>query len=781
MAGATEAPRRFGRLFFRSVAEHKDLGGHIKLIAAPAYERLLLAEPIFQRSIPVLIVLFIITLATVRGVYLYYDREAMVIDAQDDLTMIATVLSAEMQRREATLPETGLATALQDVLAEVLPPRATSRNRQILVTDKDGAVTATAPMKAMLEGRSLSDLLGPAQPLTTFGARAGVMELTLPSEETVFATVHHLDGKLGMVAITQPKEAALASWRSLLSASVTLFVCTAGTLIVLVYAYFAQSARAREADAIHAEMTTRIDAALQRGRCGLLDWDLARGRMFWSTSMYDILGMPPRRDLIGFGEVEALIHPEDGNLYDIAEMLLREGGGIDHTFRMRHADGSWLWIQARAELCETADGSAPHLIGIAVDVTEQKTLAENTATADLRLRDAIETISEAFVLWDADNRLVMSNSKYRQFHNLSETLMRTGASYDDIMAAAQEPIITTRMVDDGTNRGGARSYEAQLDGGRWLQVSERRTKDGGFVSVGTDITPIKHHEENLMESERQLMATVADLRHSRQKLEVQAQQLVELAENYSEEKTRAEEANRTKSEFLANMSHELRTPLNAIIGFSEIMRQGMFGDLGSVKYEEYAVDIHESGRHLLSVINDILDMSKIETGRLTIAPEDIEFAPIVAESVRIMEPEAKARSIDIESQIAGDAALTADPRAMKQILFNLLSNAVKFTPEGGYVALRATTRGNMLSVEIEDTGIGIDDADLARLGQPFVQVENQFSKSHRGAGLGLAISRSLVELHEGEMRIRSTKGEGTIVSFTLPLAGPRQQDASDAA
>src|SRR5262249_43839658 len=149
---------------------------------------------------------------------------------------------------------------------------------------------------------------------------------------------------------------------------------------------------------------------------------------------------------------------------------------------------------------------------------------------------------------------------------------------------------------------GARTFEAQLDDGRWLYISERRTKDGGYVSVGTDVTRIKAHEEKLIESEKRLIKTIADLQFSQQALERQAEELADLAEKYSEEKTRAEEANQAKSKFLANMSHELRTPLNAIIGFSEIMESGMFGPIGSDKYREYCRDIHQSGQYLLEVI-----------------------------------------------------------------------------------------------------------------------------------------------------------------------------------
>ena len=193
-------------------------------------------------------------------------------------------------------------------------------------------------------------------------------------------------------------------------------------------------------------------------------------------------------------------------------------------------------------------------------------------------------------------------------------------------------MVRMQLSTEGRAVPGARTFEAQLEDGRWLQISERRTKDGGFVSVGTNITQLKRHEDKLIESEQRLMATIADLRKSQQKLERQTQQLVDLAEQYAEQKDRAEEANQAKSEFLANMSHELRTPLNAIIGFSEMMQSGMFGPLGDAKYLEYCRDIRDSGRYLLDVINDILDMSKIEAGRISLESETIELDSFLADT-----------------------------------------------------------------------------------------------------------------------------------------------------
>ncbi len=331
--------------------------------------------------------------------------------------------------------------------------------------------------------------------------------------------------------------------------------------------------RVREADLINDAVRGRIDTALNRGRCGLWDWDLARGRIFWSHSMFEMLGLPRRNELLTFGEVSALINPADIDLYDLADRLIdSQADHIDQTFRMRHASGRWVWLRVRCEVTRQDDRSTPHLIGIAVDMTEQKSLAQKSAEADLRLRDAIETITEAFVLWDAENRLVLCNSHFQKLHKLPDSAVQPGTSYETIVEVGQMPVVCTRLADgSNTCEPGARTFDAQLEDGSWLHISERRTKDGGYVSVGTDISAIKRNEQKLIDNEARMRFTVADLRRSQMQLETQAHELTDLAKKYSDERNRAEEANEAKSKFLANMSHELRTPLNAIIGFSEIM------------------------------------------------------------------------------------------------------------------------------------------------------------------------------------------------------------------
>jgi two-component system cell cycle sensor histidine kinase PleC len=484
--------------------------------------------------------------------------------------------------------------------------------------------------------------------------------------------------------------------------------------------------------------------------------------------MYEMLGLPQKDELLTFGEVDALVHKGDIDLYELARQLA-EGKlqSIDHAFRMRHAHGRWLWLRVRCELTRQEGEVGPHLIGIAVDITEQRNLVERTMAADLRLRDAIETIPEAFVLWDAENRLVLCNSNFQELHQLPDEAVVAGTSYETIVATGRKPLIRATVAHDSEPRG-ARTFEAQLEDGRWMHISERRTKDGGYVSVGTNITKIKQHEQKLIEGEKRQRATIVDLRKSQQALERQTAELADLAEKYAEEKTRAEEANAAKSKFLANMSHELRTPLNAIIGFSEILESGMFGPLGAEKYTEYSRDIRESGEYLLDVINDILDMSKIEAGGIRLSPEAVELDSLLADCIRVVSTRASEKRLAIKAEVEPAIHLHADRRALKQITLNLLSNAVKFTPDGGAVTVQGRLRGRAVIVGIKDNGIGIPRQALQKLGRPFEQVESQLTKRHQGSGLGLAIAKSLVELHGGAMRIRSRLGRGTLVMVRLP-------------
>jgi two-component system, cell cycle sensor histidine kinase PleC len=754
--------------------------GLAESIANPAYRRLLSAEPLLRRAVPVLIIAFMATVCIGAAVQVVEHRRQAMIEAKQSIAALADHYATIFERRSrdgrSPWPRTS------NALAEALPDWAAGAGRRVLVSDADANIVASLPNAPPTLGRSLLEVLGALQPLTTFGAEAGTREIVLGNGEPAFAAVRALRNPTGLLTVIQARDDALANWRSITALTGTLTATTAFVVLILGFAFHWQATRAREADLINDTVRGRVDTALNRGRCGLWDWDLARGRVFWTHSMYDMLGLPQKDELLSFGEVDALVHKDDIDLYEIASQLA-DGKlqSIDHAFRMRHADGRWLWLRVRCELTRQEGELGSHLIGIAVDITEQKNLVERTVAADLRLRDAIETIPEAFVLWDAENRLVLCNSNFQDLHQLPDEAVVPGTSYETVVATGRKPLIRTTLAQDSEPRG-ARTFEAQLEDGRWMHISERRTKDGGYVSVGTNITKIKRHEQKLMDGEKRQIATILDLRKSQQALERQTAELADLAEKYAEEKTRAEEANAAKSKFLANMSHELRTPLNAIIGFSEIMESGMFGPLGADKYVEYSRDIRESGEYLLDVINDILDMSKIEAGGIRLAPEAVELDSLLTDCIRVVSTRAGEKNLALQAEVEPAIHLDADRRALKQIMLNLLSNAVKFTPDGGAVSVRARRRGAKVSIAIKDNGIGIPRQALHKLGRPFEQVESQLTKRHQGSGLGLAIAKSLVELHGGTMRIRSQLGRGTMVVVRLPAdATPMRIEKIDAA
>jgi two-component system, cell cycle sensor histidine kinase PleC len=730
-----------------------------------------ISETALRNLITVLIVLFLVTLGTALTLQLLVSRDHHLNAHNRQSVMHLKIAASELSAILGAGLAAGASHRVPDSedLAAVLLPHAVEAGRIFAIMDGSGRIRATAPADSWLAGKRLAEIFGPDFLAAAPDAAEEMTETTLSDGERAFVKMQSLSPYPGSLLVIHPRDAVLAAWRSDVAQIVTLFVVTLGVLVLLGAAFHWQAARAAEADRTLSVATQRLDKALDRGRCGLWDWDIARGRIFWSKSMFDILGLEPQDDVLTYGAVAQRLHPDDPSIDALIDQMLRGGKpSIDQEFRMQHRAGHWVWLRARCELAAAPGEQAPHLVGIAIDITEQKLADRLNQEAEIRLKDAIEAISEAFVLWDADNRLVICNSKYQQFHSLPAHVCQPQTPYEELARAAKEPLVRQRMALAGAELGEGQTFEVQLEDGRWLQINERRTKDGGFVSVGTDITALKRNEEKLRESERELMNTVRDLQKSRLTLEQQSQRLADLAEKYSREKTRAEAANRSKSEFLANMSHELRTPLNAIIGFSEVMEQQIFGPVGTAKYVDYARDIHRSGQYLLDVINDILDMSKIEAGRLRLTYETVELGDILHDAMRVVSARAQDKNVALNPEIAPGVAFMADRRAVKQILLNLLTNAVKFTPEGGRVTLRGRASRDCVFIGIHDTGIGIPPAALTKLGRPFEQVESQLTKSYHGSGLGLAIAKSLIELHGGTMRIRSTVGIGTLVMVRLP-------------
>jgi len=263
----------------------------------------------------------------------------------------------------------------------------------------------------------------------------------------------------------------------------------------------------------------------------------------------------------------------------------------------------------------------------------------------------------------------------------------------------------------------------------------------------------------------------ARLRAHIAELEATQHQLEQTSEHLMIARDAAFEANRSKSAFLAAMSHELRTPLNAVIGFSDLMVGELFGPLGHLKYRQYATDIRSSGSHLLALINDILDLSRIDAGEGKLEESEVDLHEVIAQSLRMVSPQADAAGIALTSGIAsGLPRFRADKRRLKQTIVNLLGNAVKFTPAGGRIQVRAFMQDGGAAIVVADTGIGIAAHDIPRALERFGQVDSTLARKYEGAGLGLPLAKHFMEMHGGTLKLESTVEVGTTVTVTLPAA-----------
>ncbi len=327
-----------------------------------------------------------------------------------------------------------------------------------------------------------------------------------------------------------------------------------------------------------------------------------------------------------------------------------------------------------------------------------------------------------------------------------------GQGLFDRVHVADRPAYLTALADAAIHKD-VRSVEFRIRRG-----SDAEAHAGQFVWVEMRCRPLDQAGNVAIPGDREVVAVLRDV--SERKLQERA---IEIA------RTESERANAAKSRFLATMSHELRTPLNAIIGFSEMLTNGSLL-LDPARKLEYAKVINDSGRHLLSVVNGILDMSKMETGNFEIAPEPFAPAQEIRSCCDLLALKARDAGVELKTRIAADLPeLVADRRALNQILINLISNAIKFTPRDGKVTVSAYPDGPNFAFVVDDTGVGIGEDDLPRLGEAFFQVRASYDRRHDGSGLGLSIVKGLVELHDGNIDIRSRLSEGTRVTIRLPV------------
>lgn len=426
-------------------------------------------------------------------------------------------------------------------------------------------------------------------------------------------------------------------------------------------------------------------------------------------------------------------------------------------------DSTWAVRSRYTEIQETADAFTHMVAALKQHEIENSALTEGLRT----FSRAVEQSPTAIIITTDKGNIEYINPSFTSLtgYTIGEVsgLLPRELVGDETLSSECTELLS--VVTSGRIWRGELRMKTKANEEIWcaMTVSPVRNAEGGkghFIAIAEDITERKRAQEAL--------------KSARDELEIRVEERTrELREEITDRKRaeeRAETANRVKSRFLANMSHELRTPLNAIIGFSDVIRRELFGPMSSPKYMDYACNIHESGTHLLQLINDTLDLSAIEAGKLALHEERVDLADVSAAANRLITPRAESGKVNIERVIDDDLPyLFADELRIKQILINLLSNAVKFTPEGGSVTLSITyepTSGFI--IKIKDTGIGMDKAGITLSMEVFGHVTNAFSKGHEGTGLGLPLTQKLVQAHDGTLDIASALGIGTTVTIGFP-------------
>jgi signal transduction histidine kinase/CheY-like chemotaxis protein len=415
------------------------------------------------------------------------------------------------------------------------------------------------------------------------------------------------------------------------------------------------------------------------------------------------------------------------------------------TLQVDAALESWYSDRKRAFFVSGALGLMILLVAgaLIVGLRQRERVENERAGARRTLENALESMSDGFVMFDPDDRLIACNSRYKDFYKISAPFIVPGALFDDIMREgalrgqypqAQGDIEKFVIDSKAFHRGNFAPMERLLPDGRWVLITERRTPDGGVVGIRTDITPLKRAMQEL--------ASARDA---------------------------ARAAGEAKSQFLARMSHELRTPLNGILGFSELLLedQRLEGD-----QLEKVQNLHGAGKHLLELVNGLLDLSKIESGRMEFTARVFRLQDIIQSCTAIVSPDVTRKMLELTLNFDPrlPSHVMGDPTRLRQIILNLLSNAVKFTPGGGGIFFRAMQRyRDRLRVEVQDTGPGISAEDQRLLFQDFVQIASMTQNEVMGTGLGLAITSRLVKQMGGEIGCESKPGTGSLFWFEIPL------------
>jgi two-component system sensor histidine kinase/response regulator len=518
------------------------------------------------------------------------------------------------------------------------------------------------------------------------------------------------------------------------------FLAIIGTLLIGAAVGFLIYARSiNRARAALLERQNRLSEAQQIAHIGSWKRDLLTDTLEWSDEAIAIFGGNELR-ILSYPEFIARLHPDDRErVRETAKRAIKQDKDYDVQYRVLLPNGELRHVHSRGKLIYGNGSKSIGMVGTVQDISERVATEALIREGEQTLRTAIEAIDEAFVLYDAQDRLVFCNEKFRQIYHLSADLFIPGETFSEIVrkgvARGQYPAATGRVEEwlaerIAQHQRGQTTIEQRLASGRWLRTVERKTPSGYIVGFRVDITELKQAKEA------------------------------------------AEAANQAKGDFLANMSHEIRTPMNGIIGMNELLLQT---DLGE-EQREYAETVRHSAQALLGLINDILDFSKIEAGKLNIETIDFDLRVLIDEIGDFFALRAAEKRLELVCLVEPSvpSLVRGDPGRLRQILLNLVGNAVKFTSTGEVALLvsllEESTDQVRLHIVVRDTGIGISEDKIGILFLPFTQADASTTRQYGGTGLGLSIARHLVELMGGEIGIDSQPGQGTTFWLDIPFA-----------
>lgn len=504
----------------------------------------------------------------------------------------------------------------------------------------------------------------------------------------------------------------------------------------------------KEAEEQLRNLSDRLSRAVNSGNMGIWEWDIPQDRLIWDEQMYRLYGTQKHDFHLTYQAWTHGLHLEDRPAAEACiQQALKGEGEFDTEFRVVHPDGSIHFLKASGIVRRNEQGEPQQMVGINFDITDRRLAEENLK----RQLSAIEAAIDGIAILKGDiftylNPAHLTMFGYQQIEDLMGQPWHSLYSPEERNRLEQE--VFPALVEQGFWQGEATAI--RQDGTTFTEgISLTLTENGEIICVCRDITLQKQAEQNLRQANTQLILANAELHR----------------------------VTRLKDEFLANMSHELRTPLNAILGMSEGLQDMVFGPLND-RASRAVQTIEQSGKHLLELINDILDLSKVEAGKLELQTAPVAIRYLCDSSLTFVRQQAIKKNIQLLLSIPPDLPnIVVDERRIRQVLMNLLNNAIKFTPTGGQVELSVQTPGqegqDFLLFSIRDTGIGIAPEEQHRLFQPFVQIDSSLNREHSGTGLGLALVRRLVELHQGTVSLKSVVGKGSCFTIHLPYHLPQ--------